>query len=64
MRDLFARLYRWLWIRNAVRILTRHPFCWSRRQAASYAGSLYHLHIEEGFTAAEAIECDRQYWEG
>lgn len=63
MRTLLARLRRAIWLRRAVRILTKYPFNWTEITAASYANGIYHLYLEEGFSPAEAIECDRQYWE-
>lgn len=63
MRTLIARLHRHFWLRRAAAILVKYPFNWPQQQAASYAKSIYHLYLEEGFSASEAIECDRQYWE-
>lgn len=60
---MFAFVRRLIWIEQAVRILRASPYGWSRREARSYARGIYQLHLEEGFSAAEAIECDRQYWE-
>lgn len=55
--------HRLVWRARAVSILRKAPFGWGFREAWQYAGSLYHLFREEGFSPAEAIECDRQYWE-
>jgi hypothetical protein len=63
MLAIFRRLHRALWLRRAAAILQRRPFHWTKADAASYVTGLYHLYTEEGFSPAEAIECDRQYWE-
>lgn len=60
---MLAFVKRLIWIERAVRILRISPFGWTRREARQYASGIYHLHLEEGCSAAEAIEIDRQYWE-
>jgi hypothetical protein len=58
-----AIAHRFVWRARAVAILRRAPFRWPLRTAWQYAGGLYHLFLEEEFEPAEAIDCDRQYWE-
>jgi hypothetical protein len=64
MLAIFRRLHRALWLKRASAVLQRPPFHWPKALAASYVTGLYHLYLEEGCSPAEAIECDRQYWEG
>jgi hypothetical protein len=59
----WRRLHQAIWILRAMLILCAAPFRWSPKTAAQYARGLYHLNLEEGFSPAEAIDCDRQYWE-
>ncbi|NTF25014.1 hypothetical protein G6L47_07195 [Agrobacterium rubi] len=50
------------WIADAVLILTSEPYSWTREQAQSYGEAVFETYFNEGFSADEAIEEDRQYW--
>lgn len=56
---------RWLWRARLTRILMRHPFRWSLRQAWPYSGALAEMldePLEAYYSPEEALSVDRQYW--